>query len=56
MVIFLPFPSKTPLKPIVRLPMGFHSVSSRDSYFKLTTDIDLEETEWKPIGNRTIGF
>lgn len=30
--------------------------NARDSYFKLTTDIDLEETEWKPIGNRTIGF
>lgn len=28
----------------------------REAYFKLTTDIDLGEKEWKPIGNLTIGF
>lgn len=28
----------------------------RDAYFKLTADIDLGETVWNPIGNRTISF
>lgn len=28
----------------------------RDAHFKLTTDIDLGEIEWKPIGNREISF
>ena len=28
----------------------------RNGHFKLTVDIDLGETEWKPIGNMTAGF
>ncbi len=30
--------------------------NARDGYFKLIADIDLGETEWKPIGNLEVGF